>query len=191
MNFKKSAPIILVLSLICLDLSAQEEFNPELYKTQSVFSLNGHTINAESSFAMLTDEFFSGQTNALMIEFFAGPLNEQGAKDILANHNGREFFRNKEHAILVLFIDKGNRIWQVNLTQIIPGNTVVYTVAGNTEELKRFSDYAYDGKNLKLKSQGSYKPADYPSTLTWDVNVDIPVQKKLNANSGDTSHEPN
>jgi hypothetical protein len=63
---------------------------------------------------------------------------------------------------------------------VIPGTTVVRTVASSREELaKYFSDYKFDRNRLRLKSKGSYNTAPDSTeevlTLSWDTDLDIPV----------------
>ena len=71
----------------------------------------------------------------------------------------------------------------MNLTVVIPGQTVVRTVAWKPEELRRFSaDYSYDGRRLRLRSKGTSRDSDSekaPVNLAWDVNVDAPVIDRL------------
>ena len=137
--------------------SMAESFDPKLFLTQSVFSLNSSgrlnpmiNFTTGSAFAVLTDKFFSGQTNALEIFFFKKLLTEEDL-------NHAETLEKQYDAAIVLFIDKENKIWQVNLTCVIPGNTMLTTVAWKPDDLKQyFFDYLYDGKHLKLKSKGSY-----------------------------------
>jgi hypothetical protein len=85
----------------------------------------------------------------------------------------------------VIFIDKDERIWQVNLTVVIPGQTVVRTVAWKPEDLQRFTaGYAYDGKRLKLTASGHLAdPSSDPKPfrLGWDVDLESPVVNRLGA----------
>lgn len=61
--------------------------------------------------------------------------------------------------------------WQVNLTVVLPGQTVGNTVASSEEELAKFaSGFSFDGKRLTLRSQGSFE------TLGWAVSTDVPVE---------------
>ena len=84
------------------------------------------------------------------------------------------------YAALVLFLDDRNQIWQANLTYVVPGTTVVRTLASSREELtKYFSDYHFDQNRLRLKSKGSYNTAPDSRkeilTLSWDADLDLPV----------------
>jgi hypothetical protein len=79
-----------------------------------------------------------------------------------------------------LFLDERKQIWQANLTYVIPGTTVVRTVASNREELtKYFSDYRFEQNHLRLKSNETYNTApdskDEILTLSWATDLDIPV----------------
>lgn len=167
--------------LNCINVSAEQIVDPKLFASQSKFSLNDNPLITNSAIVVLTDEFFSGKTRALKILFATEALTDEARIDIL-NNDGKTI-RKKDHVFLVLFIDKDNKIWQVNLTFVIPGQTVVRTVAWKPEELKQFSShYFYDGKRLKLQNKGNYKDSSSekaPVTLKWDVNVDIPVFEKL------------
>ncbi len=169
----------LILSCICLGevyLFANQYFDPKEYKSQSKFALNNSTLSTNSAFVELTDEFFSGQTKALKILFTSERITEEVRDDILKNDARK--IRKKDHVYFVLFIDKTNKIWQVNLTIVIPGLTVVRTVAWKPEELKEFSSsFSYDGQRLRFKNKGSYKESSL--NLAWDVNLDIPVVHKL------------
>ncbi len=171
-----------------------DQFDPKLFSSDAEFTLSSSSevfppsspdeskLQTKNAFAVLTDEFFAGKTNALEIWFFADSLTDEGKSDIL-NNKGLNFFRKQDRAIMVLFLDKDHKIWQVNLTYIIPGRTAGYTVAEKPEDLKQFfSDYSYDGKNLKLKSKGSYNDLDQkknPIHLNWDVDFNLPVFNKV------------
>jgi len=84
-----------------------------------------------------------------------------------------------DYAALVLFLDQQNHISQVNLTYVIPGTTVVRTVASTSEDMRKyFSDYFFDYERLRLKSKGSYnepESQDEEVSLSWDVDLNVPV----------------
>lgn len=123
-----------------------------------------HQFKAQHAQAVLTDEFFNGQTNAVAIYFHQGDIKELD-KDY--------------DTVMVLFIDANNKIWQVNLTYMIPGFTAAYTVAWTRKELKElFADYALTKDDLHLKSKGRFQketPEFGVVELTWDIDVDLPV----------------
>jgi len=135
-------------------------------------------LATKSAFVTYTNEFFGGKTNALKIQFFTTPITEENRVKLLKNDN-QEITR-AGFAALVLFLDERKQIWQANLTYVIPGTTVVRTVASDRQELtKYFSDYRFEQNRLRLKSTGTYNPGpDSPEeqlTLSWDTDLDLPV----------------
>ena len=157
------------------------------FNTKSVFELVNHQsgvikqgstrIVAESAFVTQTNELFPGKTEGLEVQFFTKPITEAARTDIL--ENGAKQLRKGDYATLVLFLDKEKRVWQVNLSYVIPGTTVARTVAWKPEDLKKsFSNYQFDGKRLRLKSKGTYNelnPKQEAMSLSWDVDFDLPV----------------
>jgi hypothetical protein len=151
--------------------------------SESVVTLNDVTIAIHGVAVALTDELFSGKSRALLIVLTPERLTDQERLELLRGDNWRR--RAGQHAIVVIFIDKDERIWQVNLTVVIPGQTVVRTVAWKPEDLQRFTaGYAYDGKRLKLTARGQLadpSSAPTPFRLGWDVDLDAPVVSRLGA----------
>jgi hypothetical protein len=147
----------------------------------STFSLDDKTLVTKSAVAVLTDEFFAGRTKALKILFTPDRLTEPQQLES-ARDDGRALTK-KDYAVVVLFIDKDSRITQVNITVVIPGLTVVRTVAYKQQELQSFAaGYSYDGKRLKLRNKGSFTdatPGQAPIKLAWDVDVNAPVVERL------------
>jgi hypothetical protein len=147
----------------------------------SVFSLDDKTLVTRSAVAIFTDEFFGGRTNALKIIFTPDRLTQPQQVES-ARDDGRALMK-KDHAVVVLFLDKQNRISQVNITVIIPGQTVVRTVAWKPDDVRSFSaGYSYDGKRLRLAHKGSLTeatPGMAPIKLGWNINVDAPVVERL------------
>jgi hypothetical protein len=143
-----------------------------------VLSVGKSRLETKSAFVTYTNEFFAGKTNALKVQFFTRPIVKEAQAKLLRNDN--QEISMGGYAALVLFLDSRNQIWQVNLTYVIPGTTVVRTVASNRDELtKYFSDYHFDQNRLRLKSKGSYNTAPDSKeeilTLSWDTDLDIPV----------------
>jgi len=157
------------------------------FQTTASFSLNVQKSNVlglgksalatKSAFATYTNEFFGGRTNALKIQFFTQPIGDDARARLLKNDD-REISKGGT-AVFVLFLDRGNHITQANLTYVIPGTTVVRTVASTRAEVaKYFADYHFESNRLRLKSKGIYNTApkaDEVLALSWDANLNIPV----------------
>ena len=159
------------------DFQTKASFDLAVQKSM-VLKLGKSRLETRSAFVTYTNEFFAGKTNALKVQFFTQPIVE-GAQTKLLKHDNREVSRGG-YAALVLFLDERDQIWQANLTYVIPGTTVVRTVASSRDELtKYFSDYHFDRSRLRLKSRGTYNTApdskDDGLTLSWDTNLDIRV----------------
>lgn len=168
--------------------SEPSQFTSEEFQTKALFNLTVQKspalkvgksqLETKSAFVTYTNEFFAGKTNALKVQFFTRPIVEETRAKLLRGEHS-EISRGG-YAALVLFLDEQKQIWQANLTYVIPGATVVRTVASNHEELtKYFSDYHFDNRRLRLKSKGSYNTAPGSKeeilTLSWDTDLDIPV----------------
>jgi hypothetical protein len=143
-----------------------------------VLKLGNSRLATKSAFVTYTKEFFGGKTNALKVQFFTQPITEEARAKLLRYDNNE--ISSGGYAALVLFLDERNQIWQANLTYVIPGTTVVRTVASSREELaKYFSDYRFEQNRLRLKSKGTHNTApdaaDEILTLSWDTDLDIPV----------------
>jgi hypothetical protein len=71
----------------------------------------------------------------------------------------------------------------VNISVVVPGQTVVRTVAWKPEDVHSFAaGYAYDNKRLRLKNTGTLTeatPRMAPIKLGWNIDVDAPVVERL------------
>ncbi len=82
--------------------------------------------------------------------------------------------------MIQLSVDDKFQVEQVDMS--VPGHAC--TIAPFEQDVKNFlQSYQFDGKNLKLKSKGSYvcdmKFMGIPNqTFSWDINLDIPVFQK-------------
>ena len=186
-----------LLTLACFAIpgevySEPPQFTPQEFQTKAVFNLDvqksaffksgNSRLETESAFVPYTDEFFSGKRKALKAEFFNKPETEDSQIDLLQNHS-KELSKGG-YAALVLFLDDQKGIDQANLTYVIPGTTVVRTVAWTPDELtKYFSDYNFDQKRLRLKSKGTYHTEpdskDEVFTLSWETDLNLPVYDRI------------
>ena len=127
-----------------------------------------------------TDEFLGGRTMALKIQMFTSPIDAAARGRLAKNDEDNRELSRAGSATFVLFLDRQNRIRQANLTYIVPGTTVVRSVAITADEIaKLFGDYHYADGRLRLKSKGAYATgADSPDeilSLAWDISLDAPV----------------
>jgi len=147
-------------------------------KKSKVLKLGKSRLETQSAFVTYTNEFFAGKTKALKIQFFTQTIAERTRAKLLRGDK-HELSRGG-YAALVLFVDAQKQIWQVNLTYVISGITVVRTVTWTQEELARyFSDYHFEKNHLQLKSKGVYNTQpdskDEQFTLSWNVDLNVPV----------------
>ena len=191
LTFLKKRPHLLSLAIcfIASQVGAQSgaQFNAQDFNTRSVFELvvndsrvlkvGASKIVTQSAFVTLAHGLIPGNSEGLKIQFFTKPITEAAIADILKNR-AREL-KKRDYAAFVLFLDKANKLWQANLSYVIPGITVAITVAWKPDELKKyFSSYQFDGKRLTLKSKGSYSDMESGKEnlrLAWNVDFNLPV----------------
>lgn len=122
-------------------------------------------------------------TEALEIEFFTAPLTATDQADLATNF-GRNV-KKHDYAAFVIFLDTARHATQVNMTFVVPGSTVVQTVAYTQTKLKSdFSDLHFDAKRVRFKSKGTFDTTNDAKELlrlSWDVDLDLPVIERNNA----------
>jgi hypothetical protein len=181
--------LVVAVCFIASHVRAQSvaHFSPQDFKTKSVFELlindssalkpGASKIVTQSALITLARGLIPGNSDGLEIQFFTKPITEAVMTDILKN--GAKELKKSDYATIVLFLDKDNKVWQANLSYVIPGTTVARTVAWKPEELKKyFSNYQFDGKRLILKSNGSYSETESGKEklrLSWNVDFNLPV----------------
>jgi len=191
LTFLKKRPHLLSLAIcfIASQVGAQSgaQFNAQDFNTRSVFELvvndsrvlkvGASKIVTQSAFVTLAHGLIPGNSEGLEIQFFTKPITEAAIADILKNR--AKELKKRDYAAFVLFLDKANKLWQANLSYVIPGITVAITVAWKPDELKKyFSSYQFDGKRLTLKSKGSYSDMESGKEnlrLAWNVDFNLPV----------------
>jgi len=191
LTFLKKRPYFLSLAIcfIASQVGAQSgpQFKAQDFNTRSVFELvvndssvlkvGASKIVTQSAFVTLAHGLIPGNSEGLEIQFFTKPITEAAIADILKNR-AKELTK-RDYAAFVLFLDKANKLWQANLSYVIPGITVAITVAWKPDELKKyFSSYQFDGKRLTLKSKGSYSDMESGKEnlrLAWNVDFNLPV----------------
>ena len=181
--------LVVAVCFIASHLRAQSvaHFSSQDFKTKSVFELlindssalkpGASKIVTQSALITLARGLIPGNSTGLEIQFFTKPITEAVMTDIL--RNGAKELKKSDYATIVLFLDRDNKVWQANLSYVIPGTTFARTVAWKPEELKKyFSNYQFDGKRLILKSNGSYSETESGKEklrLSWNVDFNLPV----------------
>jgi hypothetical protein len=170
---------------------AADKFQPADFQTRAGFELvverskylrpGASKITARSAFVSLVHGLTPGNADGLEVLFFESPVTESDLPDLMKT-DAREK-RKGSYAAMVLYLDKQNRVSQVNLSYVVPGTTVARTVAGTPDELKRyFSRASFKDGRLAVKSSGAYSEADpTPDVfkLSWNVDLDLPVKRDV------------
>ena len=185
--------VIVVSSVVLNPLHAGSygPFTLQDFQTKAAFELVVSESNAlepgtskiatQSAYVTLAHGLVPGNSDGLEIQFFPMPITEKAKADILEN-DAKEL-KKTSYAAFVLYMGKDNKIWQANLSFVAPGVTVARTVAWKPEELQKyFSDYRFDGKQLVLKSKGSYSESEKGHEklrLSWDVDLNLPVVREV------------
>lgn len=170
---------------------AADKFDQKDFQTDATFELvvskskylklGTSKIASQSAFVSLVHGLIPGNSDGLEVMFFTKPVTQVTLPDIMTN-DAKEI-RKSDYAAMVLFLDKEKKVWQVNLSYVVPGTTVARTVAGTGDELKRyFSDMTFKDGRLVLKSTGS--SSEYDSglesmKLSWGVDLDLPVMREI------------
>jgi len=178
----------LVIAALSSTAPSYGRFDLHVQKSK-VLTVGKSHIDATSALVTYTDEFFGGKTNALAIQMYGAPINAAARARLIKNRNDDRDLSQSGAAYFVLFVDKQNRITQVNLTYIVPGTTVVRTVAYTPADIaKWFPDYRYADGRLHLKSKGTYatgpESTDEQLTMGWDVDLDEAVVNHVGATKG-------
>jgi hypothetical protein len=183
--------VIGVLSAVLRPLDASSSsygpFTLQDFQTKAAFELvvvdskalksGTRKIAAQSAYVTLAHGLVPGNVDGLEIQFFPTQATEKVKADIVEN-DAREL-KKSSYTALVLFLGKDNKIWQANLSFVVPGTTAARTVAWKPEELKKyFSDCQFDGKRLVLKTKGSYAESEKDREqlrFSWNVDLNLPV----------------
>src|SRR5262245_7338256 len=185
------------LSLVCCLVAvvaslsmAAEKFQPADFQTRATFELvvnkskylkpGTSKVTAQSAFVSLAHGLIPGNSDGLEVVFF-----EKRVIDLpdLMNNDAKVIRQSASYAAMVLFLDKEHRVWQVNLSYVVPGTTIAKTIAWKPDELKRyFLQVCYTKTRLALTSSGSYSEDD-PSQdvikLSWNVDINLPVKREV------------
>ena len=161
------------------------------FNTKANLSVDTTEVILSSAVAIAEARNYPAGYSWVRIHFYAFPLTSDdiaAAKigdvhslDQKANKNSFDpKNRTSSHGTIQLSVDKDFKVWQVDMS--IPGHGC--TIAPYEKDVQSFlQTYHYDGKNLRLKSKGSFI-CDLKSvgagekTYKWDIDVTLPVFQK-------------
>jgi hypothetical protein len=187
-----------VAGLLCLPNPASARptpIDPGTFETNATFSVDNRVSTLSTAIATIEARRNAPRYSWLRINFYSftpttedltgglkGNVESMDKKWMKKASNPKDY--NSSNAVIRLSVDKQFTVWQVDMA--LPGHTC--TIAPFEGDVKKFlQNYQFDGKNLKLKSDGSYvcdmKFMGIPNqTFGWDIDVSIPVFEKVNAN---------
>lgn len=162
------------------DFETDAEF--ELVVDESEYLRCGSTkIDASGAYVTLAHGLTPGNSDGLEVIFFDSRVVESEMDDLLRD-DAEAKRRSGSYAALVLFVDEDFQVLQANLSYVVPGTTVAYTIASNANELEQyFSDMSYEDGRLRLRSNGAYSEntSSEVFTLSWNIDVDLPVMREV------------
>jgi len=166
---------------------------PSAFRTAATFSVDGAEANLTTGVAVMEARPNAPGYSWLRINFYSFPVTPAEIPGVMNGtieslerkwtakaSNPNDY--NRSHAVLQLSVDKNFKVWQVDMS--VPGHTC--TIAPFEPDVRKFlQEYQFDGKELQLRSKGSYV-CDMKfmgianQTFRWDVNLDLPVFEKRN-----------
>jgi hypothetical protein len=184
--------VIILLFATALVFAASPPLTPDSFGTSAQFAVDNNHLSLSSVIATIEPRLGASGYSWVRIHFYSfppavgdmagivrGDLTSMDKKwEKLADRHDNSY--NLSNAIIQLSVDKDYKVWQADMA--VPGHGC--TVAPFEKDVKNFlQDYRFDGKNLRLKTKGSYvcdmKSMKIPDqTFTWDIDLTIPVYEK-------------
>jgi hypothetical protein len=186
------AAVVFIL-LVTGDIFADSPpLTPDSFGTSAEFAVDNNHLSLSSVIATIEPRVGAPGYSWVRIHFYSFP---PASADMTAIENGDVASMDKKwekladrhdnsynisNAVVQLSVDKDYKVWQVDMA--VPGHTC--TIAPFEKDVKSFlQNYRFDGKNLRLKSKGSYvcdmKFMKLPDqTFSWDIDLTIPVYEK-------------
>jgi hypothetical protein len=186
-----------VAGLLCVPVASSARPNPidpSSFKTIATFSVDNSVSSLTTAIATIEARRGAAGYSWVRINFYSFPVSAEdlaGAQKGNVESMDKKWMKkstnpkdyNSSNAVVQLTVDKDFKVTQVDMA--VPGHTC--TIAPSDPEVKNFLQrYQFDGKNLKLKSKGSYvcdmKFMGIPNQkFSWDMDLSIPVFEKMPA----------
>jgi hypothetical protein len=161
------------------------------FDTNAKFSVDNKTLSLSSAVATIERYPFTQGYFWIRIDFYSFPPS---ADDMATINNGSVTSMEKKwmslannvnayntsHATIQLTVDKNFKVGQVDMS--IPGHFC--TIASSELDVRKFAEnYKFDGKNIKLKSKGTYlcdlsRLKTKNEKFDWDINLETRVFEK-------------
>jgi hypothetical protein len=184
--------VFILLFATALVFADSPPLTPDSFGTSAQFAVDNNHLSLSSVIATIEPRLGAPGYSWVRIHFYSFPPAPEDMTGIvkgdvtsmdkkwekLAERHDNSY--NLSNAFIQLSVDKHYKVWQVDMA--IPGRGC--TIAPYEKDVKNFlQDYRSDGKNLRLKSKGSYvcdmKVMKIPDqTFTWDIDLTIPVYEK-------------
>ena len=183
---------VLVFGVTGPALSGPASVDPNSFHTNANFSVDNNAMSLSTAIATIEPRLGAPEYSWLRISFYSFPMTgEDIAKIVKGDTSSMDKKRNKmagnsrdnnnSYAFIQLSVDQNSKVWQVDMS--VPGHGC--TVAPFEQEVKNFlQDYRFDGKNLRLKSKGSYvcdmKFMGIPNQkFGWEMDLNTEVFQKV------------
>jgi hypothetical protein len=173
-------------------LSSPATVDPNSFHTSANFSVENDAMSLSTAVAKIELRLGAPGYSWLRIYFYSFPVASDDIAGILKGDPGSMDKKwnskasnpkdyNNSRAVLQLSVDKDSKVWQVDMS--VPG--LACTIAPFEQDVKAFlQNYQFDGKNLRLKSKGSYvcdvKFMGNPHPkFGWDIDLNTAVFEKV------------
>jgi hypothetical protein len=183
---------VLVISAAGPALSGPASVDPNSFHTNANFSVDNDAMSLSTAIATIEPRLGAPGYSWLRISFYSFPVAADDIAGILKGDTssmdkkrnkmaGNSMDNNNSYAFIQLSVDQNSKVWQVDMS--VPGHGC--TVAPFEQEVKNFlQDYRFDGKNLRLKSKGSYvcdmKFMGIPNQkFGWEMDLNTEVFQKV------------
>ena len=182
----------LVLCVAGEVLSGQISVDPNSFHTNAKFSVDNDAMSLSTVVATIEPRLGAPGYSWLRMYFYSFPVAADDIARVMKGDTGSMDGKwmkkastpedyNKSRAVIQLSVDKDSKVWQVDMSS--PGHSC--TIAPYEPDVKTFlQDYQLDGKNLRLKSKGSFvcdmKFMGIPNQkFGWDIDLHTAVIEKV------------
>jgi hypothetical protein len=184
--------VVLVMCVIAPAVSGPAPVDPNSFLTKASFSVDNNAMSLSTAVATIEPRLGAPGYSWLRISFYSFPVTADDIAGVIKGDtssmdkkwnqkasNPKDY--NSSYAVIQLSVDENSKVWQVDMS--VPGHAC--TVAPFEPNVKTFlQDYQFDGKNLRLKSKGSYVcdmkfMGNANQTFSWDIDLNTPVFQKV------------